>query len=100
MKVLLNGLSIVYLISGVAQYTLQLARGLEGLLGLGSVFCFGKSLLNEILEPSLDERSLFTDQVQYILKNEVRKVPCDVNSRKRAWRDPGFFHGINVPKKH
>jgi len=47
MKILLNGLTIVYPISGIGQYTLQLGRALEALLGPGKIFWFGRNSSND-----------------------------------------------------
>lgn len=75
MKILLNGLPVVYPISGVGTYTLQLGRSLEALLGPEKIFWFGKDL-SHYSETFYDTtRSGFIDRIRYKLKNELRKIP-------------------------
>jgi len=89
MKILLNGLSIVYPISGVGQYTLQLAKGLEDLLGPGNIFWFGKKVTQNSSAPSHNKNSLFADQVRYVLKNQLRKLP-GLTTGIHGWRNNRF----------
>ena len=89
MKILLNGLSIVYPISGVGQYTLQLAKGLEDLLGPGNISWFGKKTAQNSPAPSHNTNSLFADQVRYILKNQLRKIP-GLTTAVHEWRNLRF----------
>jgi alpha-1,3-rhamnosyl/mannosyltransferase len=89
MKILLNGLSIVYPFSGVGQYTLQLAKGIEDLLGPGNLVWFGKNTTQEPSGPPRNGNSLFTDRVQYALKNQLRRIPGLTTSVHR-WRNHRF----------
>ena len=89
MKILLNGLSIVYPISGVGQYTLHLGRGLEGLLGPGRLFCFGRNSLNDSAERVDPKASFLRDQLRYRLKNDLRKIP-GLTPAVHVWRDHRF----------
>lgn len=89
MKILLNGLSIVYPISGVGQYTLHLSRSLEDLLGQGKIFWFGKNLSKESCEPSHGDNFLFADHIRYSLKNQLRKIP-GLTTSVHVWRSIRF----------
>jgi glycosyltransferase involved in cell wall biosynthesis len=89
MEILLNGLSIVYPISGVGQYTLQLAKGLEDLLGTGSIFWFGKKVTQESSALSDNRNSLVADQIRYTLKNQLRKLP-GLTTGLYSWRNSRF----------
>jgi alpha-1,3-rhamnosyl/mannosyltransferase len=89
MKILLNGLSIVYPISGVGQYTLQLAKGLEDLLGPGNIFWFGKKAVQNSSAPSHNKNSLVADQIRYTLKNHLRKLP-GLTTGLYSWRNSRF----------
>ena len=93
MKILLNGLSIVYPISGVGQYTLHLSRGLESLLGQGNIFWFGKNWSNHSCEPSHKRNSLFADHIRYSLKKEIRKIP-GLTTSVHVWRSLRFKSSI------
>lgn len=70
MKILLNGFPVTYPISGVGQYTLQLGKALESLLGAENVFWFGNNALS-----SHREGTASIDRVQLTLKNNLRKIP-------------------------
>ena len=89
MKILLNGLSIVYPISGVGQYTLHLAKGLEDLLGPGNIFWFGKKAAQDSAASSHNKNSVFADQVRYVLKNQLRKLP-GLTTGIHGWRNNRF----------
>ncbi len=82
-------MSIVYPISGVGQYTLQLAKGLEDLLGPGNIFWFGKKAAQDSAAPSHNKNSLFADQVRYVFKNQLRKIP-GLTTSIHEWRNHRF----------
>ncbi|MFX0201031.1 MAG: glycosyltransferase family 4 protein [Candidatus Hodarchaeota archaeon] len=71
MKILLNGLSVVYPISGVGLYTLRLGKALETLLGPGKIFWFGKNLSSYKHDLSNNKRSFFRNNI----KKGLRKIP-------------------------
>ena len=110
MKILLNGLPIAYPISGVGQYTLQLGRGLEALLGSEKIFWFGTNGSRYGLEDSDSEGGFFINHLQLMLKNNFRKIP----GLKRAvhiWRNlqfrsyargvrPSLYHETNYVPFH
>ena len=75
MKILLNGLSIFYPISGVGQYTLQLGKALEALLGNGNIYWFGNHGSGNGLDYSAHEGPNFNNRVQHHVKKGLRKIP-------------------------
>ena len=75
MKILLNGLSVAYPISGVGTYTVQLSRALEILLGPGKIFWFGRNLSNYKREFSDNKGSVFKNDIKNSLKKRLRKIP-------------------------
>jgi alpha-1,3-rhamnosyl/mannosyltransferase len=75
MKILLNGLSIVYPISGVGQYTLQLGKALEALLGNGNIFWFRNNVLGYGHDYSDHEGPSFINRMQHHVKKGLRQVP-------------------------
>ena len=89
MKILLNGLSIVYPNSGVGQYTLRLGKALENLLGNGKIFWFGNNVLGYGPDISDHEGPNFTNRVQHYVKKCVRKVP-GLKTLVHHWRDSQF----------
>ncbi|MEI9476730.1 MAG: glycosyltransferase family 1 protein [Deltaproteobacteria bacterium] len=89
MKILFNAFSLVYPISGVGQYTLQLAKALENLLGQGSVLWFGKKILKDFRGGSDHQASFLTDPFRYALKNNLRKMP-GFTTMVHLWRDRRF----------
>jgi glycosyltransferase involved in cell wall biosynthesis len=74
-KILLNGLPVAYPISGVGQYTLQLGKALEALLGDGRILWFGRDGSGQRGWDSNREDPIFMNQVRHHLKKGLRKVP-------------------------
>jgi alpha-1,3-rhamnosyl/mannosyltransferase len=89
MKILLNGLSVVYPISGVGQYTLQLGRSLETLLGPEDVFWYSKDFRQKNDPYSNRNGSIFLHQIQYGMKKFLRKIPGFTTSY-HIWRNHQF----------
>lgn len=89
MKVLLNGLSVVYPISGVGQYTLQLSWALENLLGSGKVFWYGKDFSQYRYPYSDKNGSTFGNQIQYHIKRSLRQIPA-FTTALHSWRNRQF----------
>jgi alpha-1,3-rhamnosyl/mannosyltransferase len=75
MKILFSGLSVVYPVSGVGQYTLQLGRALETLLGNGNIFWFGNNASGRGNEYSDHETPNSINRVRHRLKKGFREVP-------------------------
>lgn len=89
MKILLNGLPIAYPISGVGQYTLQLGRALEDLLGSGKIFWFGTNGLRYGRECSDNQGWFSLSRIQPVLKNNFRKIP-GLKRAVHVWRNARF----------
>lgn len=89
MKILLNGLSVVYPISGIGQYTLQLGKALEALLGNGKVFWFGNNMSGYGLDISTHEGPNFTNRFQHHIKKDLREVP-GLKILIHQWRNSQF----------
>ena len=88
MKILLNGLAAVYPLSGVAQYTIQLGRSLEALLGPENIFWFGKNSSNHNFELYNNDPS-FINRFQHNIKKGLRQVPGS-NVLIYIWRNNRF----------
>lgn len=88
MKILLNGLAAVYPLSGVAQYTIQLGRSLEALLGPENIFWFGKNLSNHNFELYNNDPS-FINRFQHNIKKRLRQIPGS-NVLIYIWRNNRF----------
>jgi glycosyltransferase involved in cell wall biosynthesis len=71
MKVLLNGLSVAYPISGVGLYTLRLGEALGDLLGPGKILWFGKNLSSYKHDLSDNKGLIFRNTI----KKGLRKIP-------------------------
>jgi alpha-1,3-rhamnosyl/mannosyltransferase len=89
MKIVLNGLPVIYPISGVGRYTLELGRALEHLLGEGNIFWFGKELSGNGLNGPVSEDFIPRHRIQYSLKNILRKIP-GTRTWMHLWRDRQF----------
>lgn len=89
MKILLNGLSVVYPISGIGQYTLQLGKALEALLGDGNVFWFGNNASGYGHEYSAHEGPNFINGVRHHVKKSLREVP-GLKTLVHLWRNNQF----------
>jgi alpha-1,3-rhamnosyl/mannosyltransferase len=89
MKILLNGLSVVYPISGVGQYTLRLGKALETLLGDGNILWFGNNLSCYGNDISDHDGPNFTNWVRHHVKKDLRKVP-GLKPLVHYWRDNQF----------
>jgi alpha-1,3-rhamnosyl/mannosyltransferase len=89
MKILLNGLPVVYPISGVGQYTLQLGKALEALLGKEKVFWFGRDLSGDVYDSFSPEGFNSTKRIQHYLRKAVRKIP-GLRAAVRIWRNYQF----------
>lgn len=89
MKILLNGLSVSYPISGVGQYTLQLGRALEKLLGSGNVFWYGKDLSQKEDQYLNQNGPIFIHQIEYGMKKFLRKIP-GFTTCVHIWRNQQF----------
>lgn len=105
MKILLNGLSMAYPISGVGQYTLQLGKALEALLGNGNIYWFGNHGSDNGLDYSNHEGPNFISRVQHHAKKGLRQVPglrtlthLRRNNQFRSYTDrimPTLYHETN-----
>lgn len=89
MKILLNGLPIVYPISGVGQYTLQLDKALRALLGDGKIFLFGKNVPGDTHGYYDHENPIFVNRVQHHIKNYLRDAP-GLRTLVYIWRNRQF----------
>jgi len=89
MKILLNGLGVVYPISGVGQYTLQLGKTLEALLGNGKICWFGKDLSSDGQDTDGHTGSSAANRIQDQFKMGGRKVPA-LRTLVRIWRNHQF----------
>jgi len=89
MKILLNGLSVVYPISGVGQYTLQLGKALEALLGDGNVFWFGNNVSGYGHGYSDHKGANFINGVRHHVKKGLREVP-GLKTLVHLWRNNQF----------
>jgi alpha-1,3-rhamnosyl/mannosyltransferase len=89
MKIVLNGLSVVYPISGVGQYTLHLGQSLGTLLGPENVFWFGKDFRQKNDPYSNQNGSVFFHQIQYGMKKVLRKIPGST-TYVHVWRNHQF----------
>ncbi len=89
MKILFNGLSVAYPISGVGEYTLQLGKALEALLGDSMVFWFGKNLPGHRHVDFDNHIPTFTNRVKYHLSGGLRKIP-GLTIMLHLWRDRQF----------
>jgi len=89
MKILLNGLSVVYPISGVGQYTLQLGKALEALLGNKNIFWFGNNVSGYGRDYSNHEGPNFNNRVQHHVKKGLREVP-GLKTLVHLWRNNQF----------
>ncbi len=89
MKILLNGLAIVYPISGIGQYTLQLGRALEALLGPGKIFWFGGNSSSDRDDHRDNKDSGLINRIRHRLKNELRKIP-GLKTLIHTWRNNQF----------
>src|SRR4030042_7167186 len=89
MKILFNGLSVVYPISGVGQYTLQLGKALGALLGDRNIFWFGNNVSGYGHEYSDHEGPNFINRIQHHAKKGLRQVP-GLNTLVHHWRNNQF----------
>ncbi len=89
MKILLNSLSVVYPISGVGQYTLQLGKALEVLLGDQHIFWFGNNVSGNRYDYSNQKGPNFINRVQHYAKKVLREVP-GVKTLAHFWRNGRF----------
>jgi alpha-1,3-rhamnosyl/mannosyltransferase len=89
MKILFNCLSVAYPISGVGEYTLQLGKALEALLGDRMVFWFGKNLPGYRHVDFDSPIPTFANRVQYHLGGGLRKIP-GLTIMLHLWRDRKF----------
>lgn len=74
-KVVLNGLPIIYPISGVGYYTLMLGRSLGNLIGNQNIFLFRQRAVGESIENQNSKLFFFLCQTQYLFKKVMRKMP-------------------------
>ncbi|NIO20498.1 MAG: glycosyltransferase [Candidatus Aenigmarchaeota archaeon] len=89
MKILLNGLSVSYPISGVGQYTLQLGKALSAVLGPGKVLWFGRDLSADGQSYLNGQGPNFKNYVQHMVKRGLGKIP-GVRTPVHAWRNRKF----------
>jgi len=89
MKILFNGLSVVYPISGVGQYTLQLGKALGALLGDRNIFWFGNNVSGYGHEYSDHEGPNFINRIQDHAKKGLRQVP-GLKTLVHHWRNNQF----------
>jgi glycosyltransferase involved in cell wall biosynthesis len=89
MKILFNSLSVIYPVSGVGQYTLQLGKALEALLGNGNISWFGKNVSGYGHDYSDQEGPNFVNRAQHHVKKGLRKVP-GLKTLVHLWRNNQF----------
>ena len=89
MRVLLNGSSLVYPISGVGQYTLQLGKALQHLLGPGNIVWFGKDPFTLAYDLWDDSSAGSVRRLQHGLKEQLRRIP-NLNLWVHRWRNFRF----------
>jgi len=89
MKIVLNGFPVVYPISGVAQYTLQLGKTLEALLGKENVFWFGKDLSGDVQDSFDHKGPTIMNRLQHHLKRGLRGTP-GLKAWIHIWRNHKF----------
>jgi len=89
MKILLNGLSVVYPISGVGQYTLQLGKALEALLGNKNIFWFGNNVSGYGRDYSNHNGPDFINRVRHHVKKDLRGLP-GLKTLFHIWRNSQF----------
>src|SRR4030042_3564572 len=89
MKILFNGLSVVYPISGVGQYTLQLGKALEALLGNGNILWFGNNVSGYGRNYSNHNGPDFINRVRHHVKKDLRKIP-GLKTLVHLWRNDQF----------
>lgn len=110
MKILLNGLPVVYPISGVGQYTLQLGQALEALLGNGNIFWFGRKGSGQEDGDSNHEDPIFINRFQHHLRKGLRGAP-GLKTLVHIWRNnqfksyirkikPSLYHETNYTPFH
>ncbi|MFX0197455.1 MAG: glycosyltransferase family 4 protein [Candidatus Hodarchaeota archaeon] len=89
MRVLLNGLSVVFPISGVGLYTLRLGKALGTLLGSGKIFWFGKSVPDCTHGFCDNKGPVSINHVGQNLKKDLRKIP-GLKTLIHTWRNNQF----------
>ena len=97
MKIIFNGLPVVYPMSGVGQYTLQLGRALEALLGNEKIFWFGTNLSNCGHNYSANNGPDSLNRLQYGLRKYLRKMP-GLNTLVHHWRNHQFQSSLRKIK--
>jgi alpha-1,3-rhamnosyl/mannosyltransferase len=109
-KILLNGLPVVYPLSGVGQYTLQLSKALEALLGNGVVFWFGRKGSGQEGGDSHHEDPIFINRIKHHIKKGLREIP-GLKKLVHLWRNhqfrfyirkikPSLYHETNYTPFH
>ena len=79
----------MYPISGIGQYTLQLGRALEALLGPGKIFWFGGNSSSDRDDHGDNKDSGLINCIRHRLKDEFRKIP-GLKTPVHAWRNNQF----------
>jgi alpha-1,3-rhamnosyl/mannosyltransferase len=102
MRILLNGLSVFYPISGVGRYTVELAHSLKSLLGERTVFLYGRDPAQDRdFGPDQTESGLLPG-IHHHVKKILRKIP-GVTAAGYSWEsrrfrsfirrfDPSLYH--------
>lgn len=89
MRILLNGLSLSYPISGIGRYTIQLGRSLADLLGSEEVFWFGKDLSGEFPDYHDSQEPNFRNKAVNTLKKKLGVIPS-LRTLIYFWRNRKF----------
>jgi alpha-1,3-rhamnosyl/mannosyltransferase len=89
MRILLNGLSLSYPISGIGRYTIQLGRSLADLLGSEEVFWFGKDLSGEVPDYHDSQEPNFRNKAVNTLKKKLGVIPS-LRTLIYFWRNRKF----------
>lgn len=96
-RILLNGLSVVYPISGVGQYTLQLGKALQHLLGSENIVWFGKDPFTLACDLWDVSSASYIHRLQHGFKEQLRKIP-NLNVWVHRWRNVRFTSVVRRTK--
>jgi len=89
MRILLNGLSMSYPISGVGRYTIQLGRSLAALLGSEKILWFGTDLSQKGPNDHDSQEPISQNKVLNILKRGLGEIPS-LRTLVYVWRNRKF----------